>query len=175
VSPWVVSLHALAPFRAPLERDDQAPIPLPYLASPQNAAAGAFDIQLQVWLETARMRHTSSAPQLMSQTSYRHAYWTLSQLVAHHTVNGCNLCPGDLLGTGTQSGLTEHELGSLVELSQGGKQPITVGGEPRSFLEDGDRVIFRAFCERARSNGQRAVRIGFGEVSAEIVPAHAPP
>lgn len=167
VSPWIVSLEALRPFRVALAREPTAPLPLPYLHSTENAALGAFDIQLEVWLETERMRASGTAPKQLSRTSFRHAHWTLSQLIAHHSVNGCNLQPGDLLGTGTQSGPSDHELGSLIELTRGGSAPIDVGGKARTFLEDGDRVIFRGYCERAG-----AARIGFGSLSAVVVPAH---
>lgn len=166
VSPWIVSLEALRPFRVPLMREPDAPAPLPYLHSASNAEQGAIDVQLEVWLETARMRANGVAAQRVSRTSYRHAHWTLAQLVAHHSVNGCNLQPGDLLGTGTQSGPSDGELGSLIELTRGGSAPLDVGGEPRTFLEDGDRVIFRGFCERAG-----AARIGFGTLSAVVLPA----
>jgi fumarylacetoacetase len=170
VSPWIVSLEALAPFRVPLTREPTDPAPLPYLASPDNAAHGAFDIQLQVWLETSLMRQRATAPKMLSHTSFRHAYWTLAQLVAHHTASGCNLQPGDLLGTGTQSGPNPGEQGSLIEITQGGSQPLELEGETRTFLEDGDRVIFGAFCERPG-----ATRIGFGSLSAVVLPAPALP
>jgi fumarylacetoacetase len=165
VSPWIVTMEALRPFRMPLTRESGV-ASLPYLHSPENAAQGAYDIQLEVWLETARMRERRVAPQKLSSTSYRHAHWTLSQLVAHHSVNGCNLQPGDLIGTGTQSGPSEAEQGSLIELTRGGKSPLDVDGEPRAFLEDGDRVIFRGYCER-----KDTTRIGFGALSALVLPA----
>jgi fumarylacetoacetase len=168
VSPWIVSLEALEPFRGPLLRAADAPTPLPYLHSTENAARGAFDIQLEVWIESERMRSNGVAPKLVSRTSYQHAFWTLAQLVAHHSVNGCNLQPGDLLGTGTQSGPSAGELGSLLELTRGGAAPIDLDGEPRGFLADGDRVIMRAFCER-----EGATRIGFGSLSGEVMPARS--
>jgi fumarylacetoacetase len=111
------------------------------------------------------MRATGEAAALLSRTSFRHSYWTVAQLVAHHTVNGCKLQPGDLLGSGTQSGPGEHEAGSMLELTLGGKQPITLtNGESRTFLEDGDAVIFRGWCER-----EGAARIGFGEVRGTMI------
>jgi fumarylacetoacetase len=170
ISPWIVSLEALAPFRMPLTREAGEPAPLPYLSSPENAAQGAFDIQLQVWLETVAMRERGASPKLLSQTSFRHAYWTLAQLVTHHTVNGCNLRPGDLLGTGTQSGPGPLELGSLMELTQSGTRPLELDGETRGFLQDGDRVTFRAFCERPGAS-----KLGFGTLRAEVLPAHPLP
>ena len=105
-------------------------------------------------------------PQRLSTTSFRHSYWTIAQLVAHHTVNGCNLRPGDLFGTGTQSGPTAGEAGSLVELSLGGTQPLAIGAERRTFLEDGDTVVFRAWCEKPG-----AASIGFGESWGRVLPA----
>jgi fumarylacetoacetase len=113
------------------------------------------------------MRERGVPPQQLSETSFRHAYWSIAQLVAHHTVNGCNLRSGDLFGSGTQSGPTPAEAGSLVELSKGGTQPLQIGqDERRTFLEDGDAVIFRAWCERPG-----AATIGFGELSGQILPA----
>jgi len=167
ISPWVVTLEALAPFRAPFKRPEADPQPLPYLDSPQNRAGGAIDIRLEALIQTAQMRQRGEPPQRLSQTSFRHSYWTIAQLVAHHTINGCNLRPGDLFGSGTQSGPTAAEAGSLVELSKGGTQALIVGrDEQRTFLEDGDSVIFRGWCER-----EGAVSIGFGELFGQVVPA----
>ena len=167
VSPWVVTLEALAPFRAPWQRPATDPAPLPYLDGVALRAAGALDISLSVALETARMRERSAPPVQLSQSNFRDSYWSLAQMVTHHTVNGCNLAPGDLLGTGTQSGPQPHEAGSLLELTGGGKQPVVLpDGETRTFLADGDRVILRAWCERA---GLR--RIGFGEAAGTVCPA----
>ena len=147
------------------------PQPLPYLDSPQNREAGAIDIRLEALLQTAKMRRRGEPPQRLSQTSFRHSYWTIAQLVAHHTLNGCNLRSGDLFGSGTQSGPEAAEAGSLVELSRGGSQALAVGGdEQRTFLEDGDTVVFRGWCER-----EGAATIGFGEVSGQVLPAIAAP
>jgi fumarylacetoacetase len=166
ISPWIVTLEALAPFRVPFARPPEDPQPLAYLDSPANRERGAIDIQLEVLLETARMRAVGIAAQRVSATSFRHSYWTLPQLVAHHTVNGCNLRAGDLFGSGTQSGPTPQEAGSLLELSAGGSSPLRVGdGETRTFLEDGDTVIFRGRCEAAG-----AASIGFGELRGEVLP-----
>jgi fumarylacetoacetase len=166
VSPWVVTLQALAPFRVPFNRPREDPQPLPYLDSASNRDAGAIDIRLEALIQTAKMRDRNEPPQRLSETSFRHAYWTISQLVAHHTVNGCNLRPGDLFGSGTQSGPTAAEAGSLVELSNGGSQPLQIGqDEQRTFLEDGDTVIFRGRCERPG-----AVTIGFGELLGSVLP-----
>ncbi|HKD55009.1 MAG TPA: fumarylacetoacetase [Steroidobacteraceae bacterium] len=169
VSPWVVTLEALAPFRVPWTRPAGEPAPLGYLDSDAMRAAGAFDIQLEAWLETAHMRAQGAAPQRLSHSSFRDSWWTVGQMLTHHTVNGCNLQAGDLLGTGTQSGPEPSAAGSLLELTVGGRQPITLaGGETRTFLEDGDRVILRGWCERPGF-----VRIGFGEAVGIVRPAVA--
>jgi fumarylacetoacetase len=169
VSPWVVTVEALAPFRVPWVRPAGEPPALAYLDSEATRAAGAFDIQLEACLETARMRAQGTAPQRLSHSSFRDSWWTVGQMLAHHTVNGCNLKAGDLLGTGTQSGPEPSAAGSLLELTAGGRQPITLAdGETRTFLEDGDRVVLRGWCE---SPG--FVRIGFGEASGIVRPAVA--
>ncbi len=168
VSPWIVTLEALAPFRAPFTRPDGDPQPLPYLDGAANRAAGALDIQLQVQLQTAAMRAAGHPPLVLSRSSAAQAaYWTPAQLVAHHTVNGCNLQPGDLLGSGTLSGPLPTQAGSLLELSQGGQQPIQLpNGEQRSFLQDGDTLVLTGHCARA---GAR--RIGFGHCAGTVLPA----
>ncbi len=167
ISPWVITLQALAPFRVPFARPDAAPAPLPYLDSSWNRKAGAIDIRLEALIQSAAMLERQEPPHRLSSTTYRHAYWTVGQLVAHHTVNGCDLRAGDLLGTGTQSGPTPAEAGSLLELSAGGKQPIKISrDEHRTFIEDGDTVIIRGWCERPG-----AVRIGFGEVRGRVLAA----
>ncbi|HVS77176.1 MAG TPA: fumarylacetoacetase [Steroidobacteraceae bacterium] len=169
ISPWVVTLEALAPYRLPWSRPAEDPQPLPYLDCPQLRAAGALDMHLEVALETATMREAGAAAQPLARTNFRHSYWSIAQMVAHHTVNGCNLEPGDLLGTGTQSGPTPEQAGSLLELTEGGKRPIALaGGETRIFLEDGDRVILRGWCERPG-----CARIGFGEASGTVLAAPA--
>ena len=165
ISPWVVTLEALAPYRVGWSRPETDPQPLPYLDTPFLGERGAVDIELEVYLETALMRERGIEAVRISRSNYRHAYWTFAQMVAHHTVNGCNLVSGDLLGTGTQSGPRPEEGGSLLELTQGGKRPLSLStGETRTFLSDGDRVAFRAWCESPTH-----VRIGFGEVSGTIV------
>lgn len=168
LSPWIVTMEALAPFRAKFERAAGEPQPLPYLDSPANREAGALDITLEVWLQTAKMREAGEkAVRLTRGNTTEAAYWTAAQLVTHHTVNGCNLQPGDLLGSGTLSGPKPDEAGSLLELTLGGKQPITLpNGEKRTFLEDGDTLSLRGYCERGG-----AVRIGLGEVSGTVLPA----
>ncbi|MBN8754253.1 MULTISPECIES: fumarylacetoacetase [Variovorax] len=166
LSPWIVTTEALAPFRAKFERPAGDPQPLPYLDSPANRERGALDITLEVLLQTAKMRAEGVAPvRLTRGNTTEAAYWTAAQLIAHHTVNGCNLQPGDLLGSGTLSGPKPDEAGSLIELTLGGKQPITLpNGEKRTFLEDGDTLVIRGYCERVG-----AVRIGLGEVSGTVV------
>ncbi len=168
LSPWIVTLEALAPFRAPFTRPEGDPQPLPYLDSAGNRAHGAFAITLEVLLQSARMRAEGLAPLRLSRTdSARAAYWTPAQLVAHHTVNGCNLQSGDLLGSGTLSGPEEGEAGSLLELAVAGQRPVALPtGELRSFLEDGDTLTLRGWCER-----EGAARIGLGEVSGTVVGA----
>jgi len=168
LSPWVVTMEALAPFRRPFARPAQDPAPMPYLDSDSNRASGMLDISLETSLVTDAMRRAGAAPvRLAASNSAEAAYWTPAQLVAHHTVNGCNLRPGDLLGSGTMSGPEAHQAGSLLELTDGGRRPIALpGGEQRTFLEDGDMVIMRGWCERAGF-----VRIGLGEVAGTVVPA----
>jgi len=167
VSPWVVTLEALAPYRAERVRPASDPQPLAYLDSPADRAEGALDVELEVLIETATMRAKREAPVSLSRSNYRDAYWTVAQLVAHHTVNGCNLAPGDLFGTGTLSGPRPDQAGSLLELTVGGTQPLELpGGERRTFLEDGDAVIMRGWCAR-----EGRARIGFGSVTAQVLPA----
>jgi fumarylacetoacetase len=167
ISPWIVTLEALAAYRGEWTRPPADPPPLPYLDSAEERARGAIDIQLEVWLESARMRERGDKPVRLSHSNFRDAYWTIAQMLAHHTVNGCNLRPGDLFGSGTQSGPTPEEAGSLLELSAGGKQPVELpSGETRSFLEDGDVIILRGFCEKPGFT-----RIGFGECRGMVLPA----
>lgn len=159
VSPWVITPEALAPFRSPMRRPEDDPALLPYLDSPRHRASGGLDIELAVLIRTAQMRNDGDAPQLISRSSSRHMYWSVAQMVTHHTSNGCNLQPGDLLGSGTLSGPTAGSEGSLMELSHGGKEPITLpNSETRTFLEDGDEVVLTA-----RAHRPGAASIGFGE------------
>jgi len=168
LSPWVVTMEALAPFRRPFSRPEGDPQPLPYLDSRQNREAGAVEVELEVWIQTEAMRRAGHAGDLLSSSSLADAYWTVAQLVAHHTVNGCNLNPGDLLGTGTLSGPKPEQAASLMELTSSGKQHVKLSnGERRGFLEDGDTIILRGYCQRS---GQR--RIGFGECRGTVMPAH---
>jgi len=166
VSPWIVSSEALEPFRVAMPpRPENDPQPLPHLHSDRNCA---FEIQLEATVSTAKMRAEGIAPQILSRgTASSAMYWSAAQIVAHHASNGCNLQPGDLIGTGTLSTDSDSGLGSLLEISRGGKQPIELpGGEIRTFLEDGDEITLRAWCE---ADGK--VRIGFGECVGRVVAA----
>lgn len=181
VSPYIVTMEALAPFRCPAqERGMDDPTPLPYLTSDANTRAGGFDITLEVFIQSEQMRQKHIEPMRISRGNFKDMYWTVAQMLAHHTSNGCNLQPGDLLGSGTISGPTRNARGCLLELTWDGdpwaKEPKLVPGthrtpiqlptgEDRKFLADGDEVIMRAFCER---NGFR--RIGFGECRGRILP-----
>ena len=170
VSPWIVTLEALAPFRRPFSRPSSDPEPLPYLDSEANREQGVIAIDLEVWLQTAAMRASGHAGDLLSRSNFTDAYWTVAQLVSHHTVNGCNLASGDLLGTGTLSGAAAGQAGSLLELTNGGKTPLRLSnGEARTWLDDGDSVILRASCTR---DGAR--RIGFGECRGTVLAARRP-
>jgi fumarylacetoacetase len=168
ISPWVVTPEALAPFRtAQAARPMGDPPPLPYLLDAGDQAGGALDIALEVLLLTPALQSKKLPPHRLSAGNARHLYWTVAQLVAHHTCGGCNLRPGDLFGTGTISGPGEGELGSLLEISAGGRRPLTLpSGETRRFLEDGDTVVMRARCRR-----EGFASIGFGECRGTILPA----
>ncbi|GGZ58680.1 fumarylacetoacetase [Paraglaciecola chathamensis] len=167
ISPWIVTTEALAPFREAFTRPESDPQPLEYLTSEANTQAGNLDIELSCLIQTEKMRQSNQAPQQLSQSNFKHSYWTPAQLVTHHSVNGCPMTPGDLLGSGTQSGPQADEAGSLLELTHGGKQSLTLeNGESRKFLEDGDSIIMRAHCSR-----DGAVTIGFGEVIGTLLPA----
>ncbi len=156
ISPWVVTMEALEPFRVAAPPQD--PSPLPYLNAPRRAT---YDIQLEVYVQGAKM----NAPARVCASNFRYLYWTLAQQVAHHAVNGCNLRPGDLLASGTISGPTPESYGSMLELSWRGSRPVKVGDETRTFLLDGDRVTMTAWCQ---GDGYR---VGFGSVEATILPA----
>ena len=172
ISAWVVTPEALAPFSVPQPlRPEGDPQPLPYLLDAADQRAGALDIELEVLLLTERMRAAGHAPHRLAVSSSRHMYWTVAQMLTHHASNGCSLRPGDLLGSGTISAPTRDGYGSLLEITSGGKEPMTLpGGETRAFLEDGDEVLLRA---RARREG--AAPIGFGECRAIVMPASGQP
>jgi fumarylacetoacetase len=167
ISPWVVSGEALAPFRKSMpQRPTDDPQPLPYLDDAADRQSGGLGIQLEATLSTAQMRAAGVAPHVLSRGSADAAmYWSAAQIVTHHSSNGCNLQPGDLIGSGTLSIDSDQGLGSLLEISRGGKQPITLeSGETRSFLEDDDEVNLRAWCE-----ADGVARIGLGECTGRVV------
>ena len=167
LSPWIVTMEALAPFRLPFTRADEHPQPLTYLDGEALRSHGGLDIDLSVSLQTSKMREQGSPAEQISKTNFKHQHWCVSQMVVQHTVGGCNLHAGDVLGTGTVSGPTAQEAGAIIELAKGGKEPITLGnGEQRSFLLDGDAIVLRGVCER-----EGHVRIGFGECVGEVLPA----
>jgi len=165
ISPWVVTLEALAPFRCgAYDRPDGDPSPLPYLSLPANEESGGFDVQIEVSLASQQMRNDGTAPEVLAVTNMQHLYWTIFQMLTHHTSNGCNLRPGDMLGTGTISGPDEDSLGSILEITKRGGEPLELPtGEERKFLADGDELIMRAWCE---ADGAR--RIGFGDCRAVV-------
>lgn len=169
VSPWVVTMDALAPFRCAWGRDAADAPPLPYLDSAAQRAGGGIDIRLEAWLHTPARRAAGGGPVRLSHTTFAHQYWTVAQMLAHHTMGGCNLQAGDLLGSGTVSGPTPEEAGALLELTQAGRLPLLLETSPgqteaHGFLADGDTVELRAWCEAAG-----AVRIGFGVCSGQVV------
>jgi fumarylacetoacetase len=163
-------MEALAPFRAAaFARPANDPAPLPHLSSPADQERGGIDIQLEVWILTEQMRAAAAAPaaQMLSRGNFRDMYWTLAQMVAHHTSNGCPLRPGDLIASGTVSGEAKESRGSLLELTWRGTEPLKLTtGEERRFLQDGDEIILRGFCAR-----EGARRIGFGECRGALSPA----
>jgi fumarylacetoacetase len=168
VSPWVVTLDALAPFRVPARaRAADDPAPLPYLTDARDASAGGFDITLEVWIRTAKMRAAGEGEVRLSRGDFRGMYWTMGQMLTHHASNGCNLRAGDLFASGTVSGPTKDSRGSMLELAWRGAEPITLpNGETRAFLADGDEVILRGWCDR-----EGAVRIGLGECRGTLLGA----
>ncbi|MEQ1581701.1 MAG: fumarylacetoacetase [Steroidobacteraceae bacterium] len=167
VSPWIITPEALAPFRiAQAPRPEGDPRPLPYLWDEADQRAGAFNIDLEVLFSSAKMRAQGMPPARISASNMRHLYWTAAQMLTHHASNGCNLQPGDLLGTGTISGPTRDSMGSLLEATEGGKIPLVLPtAEKRTFLEDGDEVILRA-----RASREGFASIGFGECRGLVIP-----
>ncbi|RON54725.1 fumarylacetoacetase [Pseudomonas frederiksbergensis] len=168
ISPWVVTAEALEPFRrAQPARPEGDPLPLPYLTDKRDQDSGAFDIELEVLLLTETMREQNLPAHRLTLSNTKHMYWTVAQMVAHHSVNGCQLQAGDLFGSGTLSGPEAGQFGSLLEITEGGKKPIELAsGEVRKFLEDGDEIILRARCNR-----DGFASIGFGECRGKVVPA----
>lgn len=168
ISPFVVTMEALAPFRTrAFERDPDDPQPLGYLNDDENKKLGGLDINLEVYIQTEKMRLEDIEPHLLSRSNTKDLYWTIGQMLTHHASNGCNLQTGDLMATGTVSGKEKSERGCLLELTWRGTEPLQLpSGEERRFLEDGDEVIMKGFCER---EGFR--RIGLGECRGRILPA----
>ena len=168
VSPWLITADALAPFReAQPARPEGDPAPLPYLVDSRDQAEGAFNIDFDVLLLTPALRQAGIPAHRLSRSNARMLYWTVAQMLAHHTSNGCNLRPGDLLGSGTVSGIERGSEGCLLEMTRGGREPVTLpNGETRRYLEDGDEVIFRGRCRR-----DGFVSIGFGTCTGVVGPA----
>jgi fumarylacetoacetase len=168
LSPWVVTMEALAPFRvAAAPRAAGDPAPLPYLADPANEREGGIDVRVQVSLRTSAMRAAGHPATVLSRSSLADLYWTAAQMVTHHASNGCNLRPGDILGSGTISGPTRSSRGCLLELTWRGTEPLRLpNGEERRFLEDGDEVVLEGWCER-----EGFARVGFGRCTGVVGPA----
>ncbi len=166
ISPWIVTMEALAPYRQAFTRPASDPQPLAYLDDASNKAQGAIDISLEVLLESDKLRAEGKPPARLSGTSFKHQYWTVAQMVTHHTMGGCNLKSGDLFGSGTISGPGEGQAGAMIELAYGGTKPVPLGnGETRGFLHDGDAVILRGWCEKPGH-----ARIGFVESKGTVFP-----
>ena len=156
ISPWIVTMDALEPFR--VKGPEQSPEPLPYL---QQKGAKAFDINLEVAIQPENEVET-----VVSRSNFKYMYWSMAQQLAHHTINGCRVNSGDMMGSGTISGPTEDSFGSMLELSWGGQKPLKMnGGSERKFINDNDTVIIRGYCQKDN------LRIGFGEVSSKLLPA----
>ena len=178
ISPWIVTMEALAPFRcAEFKRPEGDPLPLQYLHTESNSKSGGIDLRLEVYLRTEQMQQQGIDPQMLTRGSFTDLYWTLGQMLTHHSSNGCNMRSGDMIGSGTVSGLARDSRGCLLELTWDGDQnnavpgtqrtPITLPtGEERKFLADGDEVIIKGFCE---TDSHR--RIGFGSCAGKILPA----
>ncbi len=168
ISPWVLTLEALAPFRCPaFQRAEGDPLPLPYLSSQHDASLGGIDLTVEVLLRSVQMREAGMEPFRLSRASFKQMYWTLAQMLTHHTSNGCNLRPGDLLASGTVSGAEAGSQGCLLEITQRGSKPIELPtGEVRSFVSDGDEVILRGYCEK-----EGYATVGFGECRGIVLPA----
>ncbi|WP_169569624.1 fumarylacetoacetase [Sneathiella limimaris] len=167
MSPWIVTMEALAPYRTSFAHPADDPQPMEYLASEQNSKSGGLDINLDVLIQTEKMKSEEQAPHSLATSNMKYSYWTVAQMVTHHTVGGCNLNPGDLMATGTMSGPDATEACAMIELTKGGKEPITLpNGESRTFIEDGDTIVITGHCER-----EGAVRIGFGSSVGTVIAA----
>ena len=169
ISPWIVTLEALAPYRTALHRREGDPWPLPYLDSEDSRQRGSIDMALEVALQTPTMRERGATHERLALSNFKYSFWTPGQMVTHHASNGCNLRSGDLFGSGTQSGPALDQAGSMLELTGGGKNPVSLSnGEERRFIEDGDSVMLRGWCER-----EGFARIGFGVAEGRVLPAIA--
>lgn len=158
ISPWIVTSEALLPYRCQWSRNVDHPQPLDYLDSDNNREYGAYDIQLEVSIQSEHQASAGQSAKPITLTSFKHQYWTIGQMIAHHSVGGCNFRAGDLIGSGTISGPSDSEAGALIELTQSGNRPVDIGdGETRGFLQNGDTVIFKGWCEK-----EGFVKIGFG-------------
>ncbi|HEX7939704.1 MAG TPA: fumarylacetoacetase [Gemmatimonadaceae bacterium] len=168
ISPWVVALDALEPYRVPaLTRPSGDPAPLPYLSSAEDSQRGGIDFTLEVWIRSAQMRANGQGAMRLSRASFKEMYWTFAQMLTHHAMNGCNLQPGDLLGSGTVSGKDRDAMGCLLERTRRGAEPFDLpSGERRGFLLDGDEVIMRGYAER-----DGFARIGLGVCRGTVTPA----
>jgi fumarylacetoacetase len=173
IAPWIVTMEALAPYRTEWQRNAAFPQPLPYLDNAATRAHGGLDIRLEVGIESASRRAAGVGPARLTQTSFKHQHWTVAHMLAHHTVGGCNLQSGDLLGSGTISGPGAEEAGAMMELSHAGRQPVQFDRgdgrtEERGFLADGDAVVFTGWCEKPGF-----ASIGFGECRGIVTSAVA--
>ncbi|MEH6475393.1 MAG: fumarylacetoacetase [Sneathiella sp.] len=167
ISPWIVTNEALAPYRIEFTRDENDPQPMDYLTSETNSNSGGLDINLEVLIETKSMREQGSNPVSLATSNMKYSYWTVAQMMTHHTVGGCNMQPGDMFATGTMSGPDASQACAMIELTTGGKNPVTLpNGETRTFLDDGDTVIITGHCAKGG-----AARIGFGSSIGTILPA----
>jgi len=167
VSPWVITMEALAPYRQAWTRPKKDPQPLPYLESQQHRRSGAIDMHLEVQIQTPKMKTNGDAAERIAVSNFSESYWSVAQMVTHHSVNGCNLKPGDFFGSGTQSGMSRDSVGALIEATEGGKNPISLSnGEQRTFLEDGDTITLKGWC-----TNDNLPRIGFGDATATVLPA----
>src|SRR5262249_17573608 len=167
LSPWIVTLEALAPFRcAGFTRPDTDPQPLPYLTLPEGSEPG-FDVTIEVHLRTAKMRAENLPPIRLSRGTFANMYWGVAQMVTHHASGGCNLLTGDVIASGTVSGASDESRGCLLEITGGSHAIELPNGEQRVFLADGDEITFHGFCERPGHT-----RIGFGTCTGLILPAH---
>lgn len=171
ISPWIITAQALLPFRTNILRAPEDVNTIDYLSSQSNSQNGAIDICMECYITTPLMRERKLTAQRLSETSFKYSFWTIAQMITHHTISGCGLNSGDLLGSGTQSGAQPEQAGSLLELTQGGIHSIKLdSGEQRIFLEDGDEIELRGFCKNTTG-----LRIGLGSVLTRVLPNNSSP